>query len=84
MTSRTQQGPSRHISVSSFDGMVTEVGTVGSTDTGAYFVRCHEAPHRGSGLLDFGALQDPTIYTGFHYQDGQWSFVMRRHSQTED
>ena len=87
MTSRIQQEVSSHISVSSFDGVVTEIGTivVGHPGTGeTQFIRCHKGSATVGGLLDSGALHDPMFYSGFRYQDGQWSFVMRKRSQTTD
>jgi len=88
LTSRSQQEVSRHISVSSFDGVVTEIGTIvlGHPGTGEMqFIRCHKGSATVGGLLNSGALQDPMFYSGFRYQDGQWSFVvMRKRSQITD
>ena len=87
VTSRIQQEVSSHISVSSFDGVVTEVGTivVGHPGTGEMqFIRCHKGSATVGSLLDSGALQDPMFYSGFRYQDGEWSFVMRQRSQITD
>jgi hypothetical protein len=85
LPTRSPQEVSRHISVSSFDGVVTEVGTVVGHGIGEmHFIRCHKAPQTVSGLLDTGALNDPMLCSGFRYQDGQWSFVMRKRSQMKD
>ena len=85
LRTRIQQESSRHISVSSFDGIVTEVGTlVGQIGMGeTYVVRCHRASEAANGRLDFGAIHDPMLLSGFHYHDGQWSFVMRKCSQIQ-
>ena len=84
MISRIQQEVTSHISVSSFDGVVTEVGTVGLGMDEMQFIRCHKASPTVSGLLNSGALLDPMLFSGFRYQDGQWSFVMRKRSQITD
>jgi hypothetical protein len=87
LTPHFQQEVSSHISVSSFDGVVTEIGTivVGHPGTGeTQFIRCHKGSATVGGLLDSGVLDDPMFFSGFRYQDGQWSFVMRKRSQITD
>jgi hypothetical protein len=82
---RNQQDGSRHVSVSSFDGVVTEVGTLEGPVTGeTHVIRCHRVAVTDSGMLDFGALQDPQLFSGFRYQDDQWSFIMRKRSHSKD
>jgi hypothetical protein len=68
---------SRHIILSTMDGMVTEMervqGPVGSPDK--YIVRLHKATETDEMILHVGEPSDQTPWTGFRYKNAHWSFV---------
>ena len=66
----------RHITLSSMQGMVTELEKIGAAfgPEGHYVIRHHRASDANQAILEVSA-SDATSWTGFHYQPGQWSFV---------
>jgi hypothetical protein len=60
--------PSRHVTLSSSRGVVTETEKVKADQ---YVVRCHKSSSHPGFTLDVGA------WIGFRYCNAHWSFVKR-------
>jgi len=60
--------PSRHVTVSSARGIVTETEQV---TAGRYVIRRHTSSSESHVVLDFGS------WVGFCYSNAHWSFVKR-------
>ncbi len=68
---------SRHIMLSSLQGMVTEVERIGAA-AGAgdcYVLRYHKGSVDTGMILDVGQPADSMSWIGFRFRDAHWSFV---------
>jgi len=74
--SEFKEGPlRRHITLSRDRGMVMELETTGSWLPGQqYILRCHKTAQTSGQILDT-SFSDTESWTGFQYQDHQWSFA---------
>ena len=54
-----------------------ELETMGSMRPGEqYILRCHKSAHMSGEILDVG-FPDTRSWSGFQYQDNQWSFAVK-------
>lgn len=60
---------SRHVILSTAEGVITELELLGASSGDAYMVRSR---HVSSGI---GRIIDSASWIGFRYHDAHWSFV---------
>ena len=82
---KQEMDTSRHIMLSSRQGIVTELERLGGTlDSDRYILRYHKASETTGLILDVAATSDCTPWVGFRYQNAHWSFVKQPIAQNPD
>ena len=66
---------SRHIMLSSLQGMVTEVERIGAAAGDCYVLRYHKGSVDTGMILNVGQPADSMSWIGFRFRDAHWSFV---------
>lgn len=72
----------RHITVSSQEGLVTELEVTGVGKDEQYILRYHK-PSKIDTMFD-AHVSATAPWIGFRYRDTQWSIVMRESSHNEE
>ena len=72
----------RHITVSSQEGLVTELEVTGAGQSEQYILRHHKAAKAAGTTFSVG-VPTAVSWIGFRYRDTQWSIVTRGNSRND-
>ena len=90
MDSRYDQGnekpsdhDSRHITLSSRKGLVTELERIGTNDgrEERFILRCHKTSDTSCSVVSAGAPSGQVSWTGFRFHESHWSLIKRTFPQ---